>query len=992
MKRAMSVRRLATRVATVVSAVTLVAAWSAGAQAQTRVTGRVLDGTDRTSIPAATVIVTGTTIGTTTNDSGHFALALPADAKTITVRRIGFLGKVVPVSAGQAEYTITLERDVLRLEAEVVTGVATSVSTKSSANDVAVVTAAAVNEVPAPTIENAIQGQVPGAQISQNNGGAPGGGMQVQIRGITSINANASPLYVLDGVVIDNDIQEPGNNAITFATAQGVAQSNQDIGVNRVADLNPDDIESIEVLKGASASAIYGSQASAGVIIITTKKGKAGKPQWGLSQKVGQFGDSRTLDIRTFPTLASAEAWYNNDVNPGGPAVTAANNAFISSVYAGPQDYQTSLFGSSQASYETDLSVSGTQGPTQYFVSALSKYDNGTLLNTGYNKQSIRTNITQTFNSSLTATANLFYAHSVTRRGISGNDNNGSSPYDVFSYTPAFVNLNHQNADGSWASNPFGPANPYADAWDIGTPETTQRFIGGGNITWTPYSTEHQSFQVSLIGGVDEAHVLDQLYAPAGLQLEARQALPGVATTQTTDNQYISYSINLIHHYTGLSWLDATTSAGYFRQRRDLVNPNTVAQNLLNGIDNPSFGTVVTTFYNQTAERDQSFYAQEQVLTLSQRLSLTAGVTAERTTNDGAIDKLYAYPKYSVSYRIPQFVGFLDEIKVRGALGSSGTEPLYGIRYSALNNTIGGGLPGVTTDTIVGDPNVKPESEVEMETGLDATFLHSRAQLSFTVYQKRVSNLLLEAAVSASRGYDVQWLNGGEFTNQGAEIQLTATPVQLRNGFTWVSTTSFTRNYSVMNALPSEVASFGGIYPGRSVSEDVNTNFTTSNGYPVQYGDQQPSFIVSGTEELNFKGLHFSTTIDWYRGGTVQNFTSSYYEFGSLWGDSTAAAKYEAKAFAGLEPSAEAATFVKMRMASVSYTLPARWVNRIGFGRLTSARLSLLGRNLLYWYGKGFNGLDPEVGSYGSGNLSRGIDITPYPPARSYFLSLDLGL
>ena len=994
MQRAMCVNGTATRVATALCALVLLGSWTTRAQSQTRVTARVVDANDRNPIPTAQVIVTGTTIGGVTNDSGRFTFTLPADAKSLTVRRIGFLGKVVPISPGQGEYTIAMDHDVLRLEAEVVTGVATTVSTKSSANDVAVVSAAAVNEVPAPTIENAIQGQVPGALIAQNNGGAPGGGMQVQIRGITSINANASPLYVLDGVVIDNDIQQPGNNAITFALAQGVAQSNQDLGVNRIADLNPDDIESIEVLKGASASAIYGSQASAGVVIITTKKGRAGKPQWALSQKVGHFQDSRTMDAKTFPTLASAEAWYNGTWNPPANAAgIAANDAVVASQYAGPQDFQTSVFGSTQASYETDLSVSGTQGPTQYFVSALSKYDNGTLLNTGYNKQSVRTNITQTFSNSLTAGANLFYAHSVNRRGISGNDNNGISPYDVFSYTPQYVNLNRQNADGSWATNPYGPANPYADAWDIGTPETSQRFIGGGNISWTPYSTEHQSFQVSLIGGVDEAHVLDALYAPASLQIEAHQALPGVATTQTTDNQYITYSINLIHHYTGLSWLDATTSAGYFRERRDLVNPNTVAQNLLNGIDNPSFGTVVTTFYNQTAERDQSFYAQEQVLTLNQRLSLTAGVTAERSTNDGAIDKLYAYPKYSASYRVPQFVGFIDDIKVRAALGSSGTEPLYGIRYSPLNNTIGGGLPGTTIDTIVGNPNIKPESEVEMETGIDATFFHSRAQLSLTVYQKRVSNLLLEAALSASRGFDTQWLNGGQFTNQGAEIQLTATPVQLRNGFTWLTAMSFYRNYSVMNSLPSTVAPFNGIYPGRSVSENTNANFIEPNGYPVQNGDEQPSFVVSGTQDLTFKNFHFSATVDWYRGGNVGDATESYFAFGpNLWGNSAQISQYVNEIIAGLNPGLQSATFVKMRSASVSYALPARFVNTIGFGRLASARLSLLGRNLFQWYGKGYNGLDPEVSTLGRQIIGRGEEITPYPPARSFFLSLDLGL
>ena len=146
---------------------------------------------------------------------------MPADAKTLTVRRIGFLGKTVPIAAGRRTTRSPCDHDVLRLEAQVVTGVATTVSSQSAANAVAVVTSQEVNEVPAPTIENSIQGQIPGALISQNNGGAPGGGMQIQIRGITSINANASPLYVLDGVIIDNDIQQPGTTPSPIAAGIG---------------------------------------------------------------------------------------------------------------------------------------------------------------------------------------------------------------------------------------------------------------------------------------------------------------------------------------------------------------------------------------------------------------------------------------------------------------------------------------------------------------------------------------------------------------------------------------------------------------------------------------------------------------------------------------------------------------------------------------------------------------------------------------------------
>ncbi len=368
-------------------------------------------------------------------------------------------------------------------------------------------------------------------------------------------------------------------------------------------------------------------------------------------------------------------------------------------------------------------------------------------------------------------------------------------------------------------------------------------------------------------------------------------------------------------------------------------------------------------------------------------------MTAERTTNDGDISKFYAYPRYSASYRIPQFVGFLDEVKVRAALGSSGTQPLYGVRYSPLNNTITGGLPGVAADTVLGNANVKPESETEIEMGFDATLFHSRAQLSFTVYQKRISSLLLQATVNASRGFGLEWLNGGEFTNQGAEVSLTATPVELRNGFNWVSTTSFYRNYSVVNALP--VAPFNAgelIMPGRSVTEIANANFQDPNGAPVQIGDVLPAFTVEVNEAVTFKGFRVSGLLDWNRGGNVSNADQSYFSFGSLWGDSAYSAHYVSQTLAGYRPGVQSATYLKLRSLSVSYTLPARLVDKVGFGRLTNARLALEGRNLWWTYGNGFTGLDPEVSSLGSQNIGRGVAITPYPPSRSFFLSLDLGL
>ncbi|HSY82179.1 MAG TPA: TonB-dependent receptor plug domain-containing protein, partial [Gemmatimonadaceae bacterium] len=295
-------------------------AWSQAQSQGTsrRITGHVLDADGKAPIPAATVRVANSTFGAATSDSGTFALRAPDGPLSLTVRRIGYTSATVAVAADQNDVTISLTRDVLKLDAEVITGVATTISSKNSANDVAVLNADQISSVPAPTIENALQGKIAGAVIQQNNGGAPGGGMQVQIRGITSINSVAEPLYVVDGVIVNNETVNSGANSITGAANNTIIQSNQDNSPNRIADLNPNDIESIEVLKGASAAAIYGGKAASGVIVITTKKGTLGAPQWDLSGQAGTYFAGNTLNLRQFPSQKSAQLWWNNDAGKTG--------------------------------------------------------------------------------------------------------------------------------------------------------------------------------------------------------------------------------------------------------------------------------------------------------------------------------------------------------------------------------------------------------------------------------------------------------------------------------------------------------------------------------------------------------------------------------------------------------------------------------------------------------------------------------------------------
>ncbi len=731
-----------------------------------RITGHVLEADSKAPIPAATVRIANSTYGAATSDSGTFTLRAPDGPLTLTVRRIGYTGTTVAVAADQNNVTISLNRDVLKLDAEVITGVATTISSRNSANDVAVLNADQISSVPAPTIENALQGKIAGAVIQQNNGGAPGGGMQVQIRGITSINSIAEPLYVVDGVIVNNETINSGANAITAASA-GVMQSNQDNSPNRIADLNPNDVESIEVLKGASAAAIYGGKAASGVVVITTKKGTIGAPQWDLSGQAGTSFAAKTLDMRQFPTYASANAWYKNDFG--------SSTDLPRSMYGGNQNFQNQLFGGGQLSGQGNLSVRGATNNTNYFASLHDQYDNGIMQGTGYNKQAIRTNLTQTFSPALTVSTNLYYQHSVTTRGITGNDNVGVSPYNVFSVTPQFFNMNAMQG-GQWVNNPFAFANPFADAAEMQTPANVNRFIGGGTLSYQLFHNGANDLKVSLIAGVDVADERDLNFAPPTLEIESKVSLPGTSNVNTSNNTYYNYSVNLVHHFTGLSFLDATTSIGESQDRRTLDNPNLVGQDLPTGIVTPTAAIVQSSSEVKTDVKTMSLYAQEQVLTLSNRLSLTAGVTADRNSNNGGFSRYYLYPKFAGSLILPTFAKFIDEFKLRSAYGRSGTAPTYGFNYPNdascqptlyQSHALVCGLNLLTGTINLNDPNLRPEQSAETEAGLDITMFHSRAQFSGTVYNKQVSDLVLFERPAASSGISQDIVNGGRFHNQG---------------------------------------------------------------------------------------------------------------------------------------------------------------------------------------------------------------------------------
>lgn len=968
------------------------------AWAQRRVTGRVASTDTNEPLTGASVVVVGSTLGTYTADDGTFSLSVPEDSVTLRVRRLGYKGTDVLLPPGETSANVSLERDVLQLEAQVVTGQATTIERRNLANSVALVTGADVNRVPQASVENALQGKVAGAVI-QTNSGAPGGGVQVRLRGITSINAASDPLYVVDGVVMSNVAIPSNQNAVTRAASGSNPSLDQDAQVNRIADLIPSDIETVEVLKGASAAAIYGSRAANGVVLITTRRGSPGAPQFNFTQRLGWSELSNTLGSRRFDSVDDAmEVW--------GPA--AANFFQQGRVF----DHERELADRKPLNSETTLGVSGGNDETRYYASGLVRHDGGIIANTGYDKASLRLNLDQRFGSRVDVGLSTNLIRTKAQRGLTNNDNASVSFYMVFPFTPSFVDL-QPGADGLFPCNPFvgNCSNPLQTAELMTNDETVWRYVAGARLLYQAIETPSHSLRISANGGADYFSQDNNLVFPPELNFEPADGEPGTILLSNSNNLDVTVSGNAVYSYrpAGGSFR-ATTSIGGQYADRDLDIARIVSRNIVGGRPIVGTGTNVQAIEQRQRVKTGSLFAQEELLMLNDRALLTAGITADKSSANGDDGKLFFYPKVSASYRFGSPFGGLDELKLRAAYGESGNQPLFGQKFTPLTITQNiNGLPGIITQGTVGSANLEPERQREFETGLDATFFGGRSTLEFTVFRKNVRNLLLQRSLAVSSGFELEIFNGGELRTQGIEIGLGAIPVR-SSDMQWISRATFFLTRSKIMELPVPTFRTGGfgtalgafqIEEGASATQIVG-NDTLPDGTPLvrKIGDATPDFNMSFANEVSFKGFRLYGLVDWQKGGNLVNLTKFLYDLGQntvdfadpivVGGDTTTVGARRLELF-GRQTAVylEDASFVKLREVSISYDLPDGLVANMLGGAFNHARLIASGRNLVTW--TDYDGLDPEVSNFGNQNIARNIDVAPFPPSRSFWFSLEVG-
>lgn len=991
---------------------TVTTAW-----AQTRTLSGVIRDASGQPIPGANVVIRGTTRGTTTDAQGRYTLSeVPANAR-VQVSSIGYLSKEQVVSSGQTTIDLSLAEDVSNLEEVVVSGLATNVKRSNLANAVTLLDSKALTGTTSPvTTDGAFQGKIAGANIV-SNGSVPGGGFNLQFRGVSTLGASASqPLFIVDGVYIDNGQYSNGRSAANKAAA-GSSASSQDNNANRLADLNPDDIESIEVLKGSSAAAIYGTRANAGVVIINTKRGKGGKTtisfgqDLGISKALSFYGGADWTEQKLTDYFTPSEI----------PLLKAAK---ANGTYT---DWEREIYGGTGSIKNTRLGIAGGNEKTKFYVNAGLANELGIIKNTGFQRYSVRANIDHKINNWLDFSVNSNYIVSNNDRGWTGNDNSNVNYGYSLPYTKPYINL-FPDANGRYPDNDPGVGeNPLAIRDRAVNNQKNNRVLQGFTVNARAINTAKNSLTFRVNGGLDYQNGFALVWLPSDLQSQLKEPNPGFSQDTRTEVFNSNVQVSAIYTQAALDGrLNLTSSVGAVRLYKYLRSGYTRGTGLPAGVSNPARGKVVEGFVEYQNNTDVGIFAQQEA-NYEDKIIGSVGIRFDKSTLNSQYDKFYAFPRASVAVNAAKFGDWggnvVSQLKFRVAYGQTAGLPNFGTTFSQLGVTGVGGQGGLIPSTILGNTNVKPERATELEYGVDFGLFNGRINGEFTLYNKKVFDLIQPLVTAPTTGVTSTQINAADLTNKGLEFSLGADVVRKKN-FSWFVQPIFWYNRSQITRLdiPERLtggfgATFGqwrvknGFSPTQIVGQP-RTLPTTDPNYATSwtsYGDQQPKFEMSLNQKITFlKNFEFSALLNyrhkftvvslsrvlWDEGGNTSDWNST-----SLRADATGKpasseativpdgiARQNVRALdangvpnQGYNPSVT--SFLKLREVALYYRVPASTL-KSAFGNVVSGvKIGVSGNNVLRWtdYKAGY---DPENSNFGSTALGSGVDIGSTPAVR----------
>ena len=972
------------------------------ATAQYTVSGTVTDASTGEALVGVTIFDASTSTGTSTDIDGEYSLDLPSGETSLRFSSIGYITQNIDVSGTSGEITLDVEMraDVANLEELVVTGLASSIKRENLANAITKVDAEDLVERTQPqTLDGAFKGKIPGVSI-RSQSGAPGGGINVQMRGVSTLGAGSSqPLYIIDGVYVNNDAISNSRYLTTGANSGA-----EDNSSNRLSDINPEDVESIEVLKGPSAAAIYGQRANAGVIIITTKKGQAGDTQVSVSQDVG-FNSALNL-VGVADWNPDKIATYTSIFGGNAAAETAAYNAALNAgnIY----DYEDELYGNTGMISQTSVSVSGGNSKTNFYITGTTRSEDGIIKNTGFDRNSIRLNLDHRISENIRVASRTNYTKTDNQRGFTGNQNGtGGSIGYALSYTPTYAQL-FPNSQGEYPNNPYFSDNMLSIVNNAVNDQTVQRLIQGLQLNADLYKNESSLLSLSIDGGVDYLTFKSMVWMPTYLQNQQSNANPGDVVHTIEDNFNSNVQAVLSFATTVSGNIQLNTQLGMSRfdqlQERNVVRGQGLVAGQT-GIANATIQSVI----NQTEVEvvDLSWFGQEEI-NWDDKVIATVGGRFDRSSLNADQDEYYFYPKASLAVNLLNFDliegDFLNQLKPRIAYGETGGLPNFGVTYSSLNSANIGGRLATSVGGRSIDPDLKPERAQELEFGLDVAMLDNRISFEATYYNKNVVDLILDEQVPTSSGISVIATNAADLENKGFEFTLNLNPVRNPN-LNWFSTILFWKNESEITDLSIDGYTLGGF--GTSLSNYlIQEGFSPSTivGLPevddpslyTIYGDGQPDFEMSFSNEFNiYKNFDFSFLWHWKKGGDNINLSQLLTDAGGTspdWNDEVEGSALPKGAERVVNGGSGAyvydASYVKLREIGLYYTVPVQTLNNVFGNSVSKIKIGASANNVLLF--SDYPSYDPETSVFGTQAINNSVEVTPYPTSRQVMFHVNI--
>ena len=1044
------------------------------ARAQDRtLSGKITDRSTNQGLPGVTVLAKGTTVGTSTNADGGFSLTVPSTVTTLVFSFIGYASQEQTIG-GSNNINVSLAVDSKQLNEVVVTALGIERTRNSLAYSATTIEASELTQARNPNAVNSLSGKVAGLTITQSN--TLGGSSNVVIRGSKSLFGNNQALFVVDGVPISND----NNNT----TAQRTGGSGYDYG-NAAADINPDDIASTTVLKGAAATALYGERASNGVILITTKKGRR-----GLNVTVNTGVTAGRIDKSTFikyqKQYGAGYGMYFNEATDGTPVAPTADDASYGNAFDPKLNVlQWGAFTPGSPTFgKATPWVAASNDPSSFFKTGISTLnsvivdggsDNGTF-KLGYTNNVERGTLPNSkvtkdiinFGASLNLTPKLTTSATVNFSRTAGLGRYGTG-YGSENLMTNFRQWWQTNVDIKEQEDAYN-RNQTNATWNLAAPEL------GNNaaIYWNnPYFVRYQNFEndtrYRTFGNVAATYKVTDWFNILGRVTldsydEQQEERAAIGSTQSS---YVPYYSRYNRTYRELNY----DLIGNFKKSisenfsfQGLIGTNVRRQYIKSifattngGLALPNLFALTNTVNPLVApiETDVSIGVDGVFASTTfgyrDRVYLDLTVRRDKSTTLLVKNNSFVYPSASLGYvfseSFKESAPWLSYGKIRANYAEVGQGAPALSLYDFYRQSPALGAAAIATlPTTKNNQDLVPERTRSGEIGIEAAFLNSRVGGEVTYYQQNTINQIIPLRVSTASGYSARYVNSGEVRNRGIEVSAFVVPVKSEN-FNWRLSANWTRNrnevLSLFNGVDNIVLGTyqGGISSNATVGQAFGSlrgsdyvylngqrvvtaagSYASTNSSSV-IGDPNPKWRGGVTNTISYKNIALTFLIDVKQGGQVFSLDRYYGLAGGLQPETallndlgnpsrlpvangggiilpgvkadgtpnTTRVENDASGYYGYGGNPNSgfvydASYVKLREASLNFTLPKAFTTRLGF--VKGVDLSIVGRNLWIIH-KNLPDADPEEG-LSSGNLGQGYQSGSYPTTRTLGANLRL--